>query len=88
MRIEYSKVFLEQFQRCPENIQDAFRIRLEIFIHSAFAPILNHHPLNGQLKGYRSINISGDWRAIFRIIRVEDVAYFIAIGTHNQLYGR
>ncbi|MFH1192383.1 MAG: hypothetical protein V1655_02815 [bacterium] len=51
--------------------------------HSATVP-LNNHPLSGKLNGLRSINVSGDCRAIFEE-KLEDII-FIAIGTHSQLY--
>ncbi len=62
----------------------AFKERLEIFIEDPFDPRLRNHPLKGKLKGYRSINITGDWRALFK--EVEDGVYFVIIGTHSQLY--
>ena len=34
---------------------------------------------------YRSINISGDWRAVFE--QNNDEVYFVTLGTHSQLYG-
>ena len=46
---------------------------------------LNNHILSGKWSGYRSINITGDWRAIFR--ETETGVYFIVLGTHSQLYG-
>jgi len=42
--------------------------------------------LVGELRGYRSINITGDWRAIFMEIDGGKIIYFVAIGTHSQLY--
>lgn len=50
-----------------------------------FHEILNNHSLKGKYKGYRSINISGDYRAIYSLIK-EDTAYFIALDTHSSLY--
>ena len=86
MRIEYSKNFIKDFKRCPEYIKSKFKSRLDIFIQDQNIVILNNHSLIGELKGYRSINITGDWRAIFEDINNGEVAYFVAIGTHSQLY--
>ena len=86
MQIEYSKKFIKEFKKCPNNIRDIFKVRLKIFIDNQNHPILNNHPLIGKLKGRRSINVNGDWRAIFKEIDSGQIIYFLAIGTHSQLY--
>jgi addiction module RelE/StbE family toxin len=86
MRIEYSKKFIKEFKKCPLEIKTHFKNRLNIFIKNPFSHILNNHPLNGELINYRSINITGDWRAIFEEIDNPETAYFVAIGTHSKLY--
>lgn len=86
MQIEYSKKFIKEFKKCPANIKTNFKKRLEIFIDNQYYPVLNNHPLIGGLKNCRSINITGDWRAIFEEIDDGRIVYFVAIGTHSQLY--
>lgn len=86
MRIEYSKKFIKEFKKCPNKIKEAFKKRLLVFIDNEYDPTLNNHCLSGELKDYRSINITGDWRAIFQKIDAKEIAYFVAIGTHNKLY--
>ena len=86
MQIEYSKKFIKEFKKCQINIKTNFKIRLEIFISDQYNSILNNHPLIGELMNYRSININGDWRAIFKEINKGQIIYFVAIGTHSQLY--
>ncbi|MCU0680166.1 MAG: type II toxin-antitoxin system mRNA interferase toxin, RelE/StbE family [Planctomycetes bacterium] len=86
MQIEYSKKFIKEFKKCPFNIKTSFKKRLEVFINDQCSPILNNHPLIGELKNCRSINITGDWRAVFEEINDGQIIYFIAIGTHSQLY--
>jgi len=86
MQIEYSKRFIKEFKKCPENIKTNFKKRLETFINDPYNSILNNHPLIGELKNYRSLNITGDWRAIFEEINGGKIIYFVAIGTHSQLY--
>jgi addiction module RelE/StbE family toxin len=84
MQIEYSQKFIKEFKKCPPNIKKAFISRLEIFNENIHHPLLNNHQLSGKLKNYRSINITGDWRAIFE--ETTQKYYFIAIGNHNKLY--
>ncbi len=85
MKIEYSKRFIKDFRSCPSFIKTKFKIRLEIFIEDKNNLILNNHELLGELKGYRSFNITGDWRTIFQELDSE-IAYFVTIGTHSQFY--
>jgi addiction module RelE/StbE family toxin len=86
MQIEYSKKFIKEFKKCPVKVKNNFKTRLEIFINNPYNQLLNNHPLTGELKDYRSINITGDWRAIFQELEDGLVIYFVAIGTHSQLY--
>ena len=46
---------------------------------------LNNHKLVGKYTGSRSINVTGDYRAIYEK-RDVDVIYWASIGTHAQLY--
>lgn len=84
MKIEYSNRFLKELKKCPEKIQKVFKVRLMLFVKNKNNPILNYHKLSGKLKDYRSINISGDWRAIF--LENKNSVCFLMIGTHSKLY--
>lgn len=51
--------------------------------------LLNNHSLTGEYVGYRSINITGNWRAVFSEIQDEEgneLIVFKVLGTHSQLY--
>ncbi len=74
---EYKKLTLREQRKCDE--------RLFLFDKDSYNPILKNHPLRGTYKGFRSISITGDIRAIYELIS-DDSAYFITIGTHNDLY--
>jgi mRNA-degrading endonuclease YafQ of YafQ-DinJ toxin-antitoxin module len=41
-----------------------------------------------EYEGYKSINITSYWRALYKEIEEgeETVAYFVTLGTHAQLY--
>ena len=84
MNIITSKKFEKMFSGCQKEIKDKFIEKLKIFKKNKYNPILNNHPLAGKLKGLRSINVSGDYRAIFEE-KSEDII-FMAIGNHSQLY--
>ncbi|OGD92148.1 hypothetical protein A3D07_01300 [Candidatus Curtissbacteria bacterium RIFCSPHIGHO2_02_FULL_42_15] len=87
-RIDYSRKFLKQLKKSPLEIKIAFRKRLGLFIQNPHHPLFNNHSLKGQYSGDRSINLTGDWRAIFSQHEEDDgiVAIFEVIGTHSQLY--
>ena len=85
-RIEFSQRFVKSLKKSPRKVKIAFRSRLEIFLTDKYHPILNNHSLVGKYKNQRSINITGDWRAIFRELDDGEVIYFDFIGTHSQLY--
>lgn len=84
MRIIYTRVFVKMLKKSPPKIQAAFKKRLTLFIEDEFHPLLNNHVLSGELFGYRSLNITGDWRAIFT--EDEQGVCFEVIGTHSKLY--
>jgi len=84
MRIEYSRKFEKAFNKAPVYIQDTFKERLLLFVNNPFSPILRNHALSGSLNHFRSINITGDWRAIFE--ELTDRVTFSDLGTHSQLY--
>lgn len=89
IRIDYSNKFDKQLQKVPLEIKIAFRSRLSLFIKNKFYPSLNNHALSGKLKGFRSINVTGDWRAIYSESigkNGEKRIIFELLGTHNQLY--
>lgn len=89
MRIKFSPKFDKQLQNSPHDVQRVVSIRLDLFVSNPYHPLLRNHKLVGEYMGRRSINITGDWRAIYR--EVDSLidgpfAYFVALGTHNQLY--
>ena len=85
MKIRLHKHFEKQYKKLQPGEKKKFRERSEIFLVNPFDRLLNNHPLHGRFDGYRSINITGDLRVVYRII-VLDTAYFVAIGRHRDLY--
>lgn len=86
-RIDYSNKFIKQLKKASLEIKIAFRKRFELFISDQFNPLLNNHSLSGNLKGHRSINVTGDWRAIYEEVNEEDeqIFYFVALGTPQPI---
>lgn len=84
MQIVYHKKFKKRFQQLPQKIQEQFDARLALFMQNKFDPRLNNHSVEQAYPDCRSINVTGDYRAIF--FEREDRVIFITIGTHSRLY--
>jgi mRNA-degrading endonuclease YafQ of YafQ-DinJ toxin-antitoxin module len=84
MDIFYRKAFLKIAKKLPKYIEAKFDARVDILRQDRFNPILNNHSVDPPYKNCRSINVTGDYRAIFH--QEGNSATFIAIGTHAQLY--
>ncbi len=84
MEIKYSLRFRKQYARSNKKIKTAFNTRLKLFLLNPHHPLLRDHPLTGDYKGYRSINITGDWRTIYS--NQDEIVTFVILGTHSQLY--
>lgn len=83
-RIDYSNKFDKHLRKAPLVIKIAFRQRLELFLKDPFNPLLRNHQLSGKLKHLRSINVTGDWRALYS--EHSEVIIFELLGTHSRLY--
>lgn len=86
MEVRFHKKFVKDYSRLDLKIQRAFENRLQIFCTNPYHAKLSNHPLRGKWKGYRSINISGDFRVVYKEVN-EDEVIFVTVGTHSQLYG-
>jgi len=78
--------FDKDYRKLPTELQYKADEKLKLFDGNHLDPILDDHPLQGKYADCRSINITGDFRAIYYINA--NVAVFIRIGTHSQLYGK
>ena len=85
MFVEYDKSFIKALDKMPPGIEERFYNRLFLFRENSTHPLLRNHSVDPAYPGCRSINITGDYRAIFR--EEDSVVTFLHIGTHSQLYG-
>ncbi len=77
--------FKKKFRKLPPKIQQRFFERVELFLNDKFHPVLNNHSVAAAYPGWRSINITGDYRALYEE-KDDDVVVFTKIGTHSELY--
>lgn len=88
--IKYSNLFNKQRKALPLEIKIAFRDARELFLDNPSHSALRNHPLREKFAGYRSIDVTEDYRVLFKEIKAEKqiVIKFYTIGTHEELYGK
>lgn len=86
LEIKFSREFIKMSNKCPKNIRSKIRERLDLFKIDPYNPILNNHSLKGKYKDLRSINITGDWRVIYKPNKTHTIAMLLLVGTHSMLY--
>jgi len=80
----FHKNFEKSFSKLSADVKRAFVERKNLLQIDPDHPLLNDHALHGTWNDFRSINVSGDVRAIYRMEGF--IAVFREIGTHSQLY--
>ena len=85
MDVSYSRNFIKKSKKLSPELRKRLYERVSIFSDNQLNPILRNHALKGKYKNYRSIDITGDVRALY--LQKDDEAIFDNIGTHSQLYG-
>ncbi len=85
MHIYFRDVFKKQLKKQSDSVREKFYSRLGVFKENPFSPELNNHSLSGKYMGCRSINVTGDIRAIYTVS--DGMVWFMLIGSHSELYG-
>jgi addiction module RelE/StbE family toxin len=86
MEVIYHSRFLKLYSKMPIKVQGKFEKCIVVFQSNPFDERLRNHPLQGKWQGFRSLDVTGDYRAVY-LPRASYIAEFFAIGTHSQLYG-
>lgn len=84
MNVSYTKNFIKQSKKLSTRQRVQLLERIRLFLKNPSAAQLHDHQLTGRYRAYRSINITGDVRALY--LHKEGEAVFGIIGTHGQLY--
>ena len=85
LTIHYAKKFQKEFKRAPISVREKAVERIKELHAGAHNPLMDIHPLHGEYFCFKSCNVTGDWRIIYRI--VGEVLELARLGTHPQLYG-
>lgn len=88
MKRRYDPAFIKALKKTDVRIRKSFKEKIVIFAKNPYDSNLNNHKLKQGYVGYRSIDITAEYRAIYEEINEGDepIAYFFFIGTHEQLY--
>jgi len=78
------KQFDKNFSKLSKKTKEKAVKQFKIFLTDPADQFLGNHRLHGKWSKYRSINITGNIRAIY--IQNGEIAIFIDIGTHSELY--
>ncbi len=87
MKAKFLKIFQKHYKiriLSNKNLDERFEKRFNLFLQNPSNPFLRDHALMGTIKGLRSFSITGDIQVTYYI--EDETAYFVDIGTHNQIY--
>ena len=71
--------------KLPSKVKAKMVERITLFSKDPLSMTLRNHALSTPYKGSYSIDITGDYRAIYQLVD-DETALFTHIGTHSQLY--
>ncbi len=88
MKTQVSPQLLKKLKKLDVRIRKSFLERIKIFEKNLQEPVLNNHALQRGYEGYRSIDITNDYRAFYEEVQSGDetIAYFSLLGTHKELF--
>jgi len=89
MKVQLSPKLIKKLKKHDVRIRNNFKKAIELFSQDPHNLELDNHELEKEWEGFRSIDVTADLRAIYQEDREEEepVAYFVALGTHKELYG-
>ncbi|MFZ2202125.1 MAG: type II toxin-antitoxin system mRNA interferase toxin, RelE/StbE family [Microgenomates group bacterium] len=88
MKIITHSIFKKNFKKRIEpngNLVKRFKLRVKLFLTNRENPILRDHALIGKKLMLRAFSIAGDIRIVYKLEK-QDLAIFLDIGSHNQVY--
>jgi mRNA-degrading endonuclease YafQ of YafQ-DinJ toxin-antitoxin module len=88
MQLKKSSSFAKHFKKriLPSSVLEAkFQERLALFLTDRSNPVLRDHKLIGKQGNLRAFSVTGDVRVIYILVS-DDLALFVDIGSHNQVY--
>jgi addiction module RelE/StbE family toxin len=87
-RVSLNRDFIKLYKKADVRLKKSVDEKLRVFVKNPFELGLNNHALQDEWEGYRSIDITNDYRAIYEELKEGEKvkASFVALGTHKELY--
>ena len=82
MKIGYKPVFIRQFNKLPQALQEEALEKIELFKEDPNHPTLKVHKLRGQFSGCYSFSVNYKYRIIFNYATKTEISV-LAIGDHD-----
>ncbi|OGH16786.1 MAG: hypothetical protein A3C30_00385 [Candidatus Levybacteria bacterium RIFCSPHIGHO2_02_FULL_40_18] len=79
----FKRAYKERIESNPKLV-NKFEERYDLFLEDPSNQLLSDHPLGKNLTGFRAFSVTKDVRVVYHIHN--NIAYFIDIGTHTQVY--
>jgi len=79
----YKRVYKSFVKKHPK-LEEKIKERLELLQNNPHDPLLNTHPLTGNLKGLQSFSISYEYRIVFK--QEGNIIFLLNIGSHEEVY--
>lgn len=88
MKVQLAPKLIDKLKKQDVRALKSFKKVIDLFSEDPANSALNNHQLHREWEGFNSINVTADLRAIYQedIEGDEPVAYFVAFGTHEELY--
>ena len=89
MIVQHDPALFKKLKKVDIRIRKSFYEKIAVFEKNPLEQHLNNHALKDKYEGFRSIDITNDYRAVYEEVPsgTETVAYFSLLGTHDELYG-
>lgn len=90
MRVQLAPDLTDRIKKLDVRIRKSFKKAINTFSKDSNSLELNNHELKRKWEGFKSIDVTAGFRAIYHEIEEldESIAYFVALGTHDELYGK
>ena len=88
MRIKFSPLVIKELTKIKKKdkrLGTLIQKQLQLFSVNPKHPSLRIHKLTGSINNVWSLSVTESIRMVYRFIN-EDTAYFVDIGTHDQVY--
>jgi mRNA-degrading endonuclease YafQ of YafQ-DinJ toxin-antitoxin module len=90
MKWQLSPRLIDKLKKVDVRVRKSFYESIRLFEQSSYDLHLDNHALEGEFAGFRSIDVTNDYRAIYEEVpsgSPEPIAYFFLLGTHKEPYG-